>query len=84
MKNVITEHEPDTVLAEGQEWSNQFLREVEIVQKEKLGKVYWGGEDIWGVVVWRESGVRDLEGLLGWGNKDSVTEIWEVELVRDV
>lgn len=46
MKNVITEHEPDTVLAEGQEWSNQFLREVEIVQKEKLGKVYWGGEDI--------------------------------------
>lgn len=46
MKNVITEKEPDIILAERQKWSDQFLWEVEIVQKEKLGKVQWRGENI--------------------------------------
>lgn len=46
MRNVIIENEPDIILAERREWSDQFLWEVEIVQKEKLGKVQWGGEDI--------------------------------------
>lgn len=46
MINIIIEKEPDIILPERQEWSGQFLWEVEIVQKETLGKVQWGGEDI--------------------------------------
>lgn len=46
MRNVITEKETGIILAGRWKWSDQFLWEVEIEQKEKLGKIQWGGENI--------------------------------------